>query len=211
MARKTLVCFGDSNTHGTCPMRHLDDVRRFDRETRWPGVVSRILGADWDVVEEGHPGRTTVFDDPVQGVHKNGLPAVLACLETHRPVDWIVILLGTNDLQFRFALQAIDIARGAEKLVVQARMSACGREAGAPEILLVAPPVILETGCLAESFTGGAEKSGKLASHYAACANRQNCAFLDAATVVESSAIDGIHWDRDAHQALGRAVAAILG
>jgi lysophospholipase L1-like esterase len=210
MTKKTLVCFGDSNTHGTCPMHHLDDIGRFDRETRWPGVAARILGTDWDVFEEGHPGRTTAFDDRLQGIHKNGLPALLACLETHRPVDWIVILLGTNDLQFRFALQAIDIARGAEKLVLQARMSACGRNGGAPDILLVAPPVIMETGCLAESFAGGAEKSRKLATHYAACANRQNCAFLDAASVVESSTVDGIHWDGDAHRAFAQAVAPLL-
>ena len=93
---KTIVCFGDSNTHGTCPMRDLDDVGRFDAQTRWPGVMAAALGAGWQVIEEGHPGRTTVHDDPLEGRHKNGMPALLVALETHRPIDLVIIMLGTN-------------------------------------------------------------------------------------------------------------------
>ena len=77
---KTILCYGDSNTHGTCPMAHIDDVRRFGRHERWPGRMASVLGRDYHVIEEGHPGRTTAHPDPLEGAHKNGqavLPAIL--------------------------------------------------------------------------------------------------------------------------------------
>ncbi len=37
---RTLLCYGDSNTHGTMPMHTLDDLGRFDRETRWTGQLA---------------------------------------------------------------------------------------------------------------------------------------------------------------------------
>ncbi len=208
---KTIVCFGDSNTHGTCPMRNLDDMRRFDGQTRWPGEMTAALGAGWQVIEEGHPGRTTVHDDPIEGRHKNGLPALQATLETHRPIDAIIIMLGTNDLKSRFAVQAEDIALAAEKLVATASTSACGRDGNPPAVLLVAPPPILEAGCLAEMFAGGADKSTRFSRHYAACADRQDCAFLDAGAIVDSCELDGVHLEGQAHQALGQAIADKVG
>ena len=62
-----LLCFGDSNTHGSIPMLHRDDSRRFGPDERWPGVLRRELGAGWTVIEEGLPGRTTLHDDPIEG------------------------------------------------------------------------------------------------------------------------------------------------
>ncbi len=71
----------------------------------------------------------------------------------------------------------------------------------------MAPPPILEAGCLAEIFAGGAEKSQRLAGAYAAMAKRHGCGFLDAGEVIVSSPVDGVHFDTDEHGKLGRAVA----
>jgi lysophospholipase L1-like esterase len=35
---RTILCFGDSNTHGTRPMPSLDGAGRFGHEARWPSV-----------------------------------------------------------------------------------------------------------------------------------------------------------------------------
>lgn len=204
---KTLVCFGDSNTHGTCPMDHLNDRRRLDRNRRWPGVLADRLADDWLVIEEGHPGRTTVHDDPLEGAHKNGLPAIQAILESHRPVDLVAILLGTNDLKRRFSVTGFDIARSVEKLVATARLSGSGPDGGAPQVMIIAPPPILETGCIGPMFAGGAKKSAEFGSHYGEAATRQDCAFLDAGAIIASSPVDGVHWDAEAHSKLGNAVA----
>ncbi len=204
---KTLVCFGDSNTHGSVPMRFVGDLRRYPPAVRWPGIAAGILGDDWQVIEEGHPGRTTVHDDPIEGLYKNGLPALSVAMESHRPIDVVVIMLGTNDLKLRYSLSAFDIALSAEKLVGVARDSGGGPDTGAPAILLVAPPPILEAGFLAPIFTGGAAKSAEFGAFYADAAKRQDVPFFDAGAIVQSSAVDGIHWEESAHQALGEAIA----
>lgn len=189
-------------------MRSLDDRRRMDAVRRWPGVMASVLGPDWEVIEEGHPGRTTVHSDPVEGPHKNGALVLPALLETHRPLDLVIIMLGTNDLKARFSVTAFDIASAAEKLVAIIRTNMCGRDGGAPDLLVVSPPPILETGCLAEMFAGGAEKSGRLGEHLRAMAGRNGCGFIDAGAHIRSSEVDGIHLEEEAHRTLGEAIAA---
>ena len=64
---KRILCFGDSNTYGTRP-----NGGRFDEQTRWPMRLQSLLGEGYAVIEEGFGGRTTVFDDPVEGGYKSG-------------------------------------------------------------------------------------------------------------------------------------------
>ena len=55
-------------------------------------------------------------------------------------------------------------------------------------------------------FAGGAAKSQSFGRHYAAVAQKLGVGFLDFGTVIESSAVDGIHFDPPAHKALSDAV-----
>jgi lysophospholipase L1-like esterase len=201
----TVLCYGDSNTHGTAPMRELSDVARFGHGERWVSLMRAALGSDWWVVEEGLPGRTTVLDDPIEGIYKNGLATLPPILESHRPIDIIAIALGTNDLKMRFSMPPTDIAAGAGILIESVRnvLRPFGEQ---PKILLIAPPPILEVGCLADMFAGGAAKSQHFARLYAALARMLGVGFLDFGTLIKSSAVDGIHFDLEAHKVLGPAV-----
>lgn len=203
----TLLCYGDSNTHGTKPMTQLEDLGRFAPDVRWPGVLAAALGAGWRVVEEGHPGRTTVHPDPVSGVHKSGIAILPAVLESHRPIDLVALMLGTNDMKARFQVPPVEIATSIETLVIAIRQSFCGPDAGAPAVLVICPPPVLEAGCLAEIFGGGAARSARLAGFLEPMVRRQGAAFLDAGAVIVSSALDGVHYDDAEHGKLGRAVA----
>lgn len=209
MTRSVLV-FGDSNTHGTVPMEHLADIRRYPRGTRWPDIMAAELGADWDVVAEGHPGRTSVFDDPVDGVHKSGLRVIASLLESHRPLDLVIVMLGTNDTKARFAFSALDIAHGILRLADTILRSTAGPENGAPRVLLASPVPINETGCLAQMFAGGAARSQALASELATVSRALGAGFIDLAPVAEVSPVDGIHLAPDAHEAVGRAMAGAV-
>ncbi len=206
---RTILLFGDSNTHGTMPMPELGFAGRFDREERWAGRLGKLL-PDWEVIAEGHPGRTTVHDDPVEGAHRNGLTVLPALLESHKPLDVVLVMLGTNDLKERFSVNACDIALSLERLVRVILGSQAGPRGGAPGVLLVAPPPILEVGCLAGMFAGGAAKSAGLAAEVEAAAKRAGVPFLDAGAVVKVSPIDGIHYDAEANPALAEAVAAAV-
>lgn len=206
---RTLLCYGDSNTHGTMPMPDLGFQGRYSRDERWTGRLQRLL-PDWEVIAEGHPGRTTVHDDPVEGAHRNGLTVLPALLESHRPLDAVLVMLGTNDLKERFSVNAGDIAHSLERLVRAIRASECGPGGGAPGVLLVAPPPIVEVGCLAGMFAGGAVKSQRLAAEVRASAARLGVPFVDAGEVVEVSPIDGIHYGPEANPALAGAFAAAI-
>jgi lysophospholipase L1-like esterase len=206
---KTILLFGDSNTHGTMPMRDLGVSDRFKREDRWTGRLQRLL-PDWEVIAEGHPGRTTLHDDPVEGVHRNGLAVLPALLESHRPIDVVLVMLGTNDLKERFSVNAGDIGLSLERLVRAIQTSAAGPENGAPGVLLVAPPPIEELGCLAGIFAGGAAKSRALAVEAKAAAIRTGVPFLDAGDLVKVSPLDGIHYGPEANAVLAEAFAAAI-
>jgi lysophospholipase L1-like esterase len=206
---RTLLCYGDSNTHGTMPMPDLGFQGRYSRDERWSGRLQRLL-PDWEVIAEGHPGRTTVHDDPVEGAHRNGLTVLPALLETHRPVDAVLLMLGTNDLKERFSVNAMDIALSLERLVRVIRASAAGPSGAAPGVLVVAPPPIEEVSCLAEMFAGGAAKSRQLASRIAAMAERNGLPWLDAGAMIKVSPIDGIHYGPEANPVLAEAFAAAI-
>lgn len=206
---RTILLFGDSNTHGTMPMPDLGFGGRFDRDDRWAGRLAKLL-PDWEVIAEGHPGRTTVHDDPVEGAHRNGLTVLPALLESHKPLDVVLMMLGTNDLKERFSVNACDIALSLERLVRLILASGTGPANGAPGVLLVAPPPIIEVGCLAGMFAGGAAKSRALPAEIKAAAARVGVPFLGAGQVVKVSPVDGIHYDAEANPLLAEAFATAI-
>jgi lysophospholipase L1-like esterase len=207
MPARTVLCFGDSNTYGAVPTLARTGRHRFAAHRRWPGVMRRQLGPGWTVVEEGHPSRTTVWSDPIEGAHKNGLAALPICLESHMPVDLVILMLGTNDLKHRFAATPSDIADSIEVLIKTIKASETGPGGAGPAVLVVAPPPMQEVDWLGEMFAGGSAKSTELGARIAQAAARQDAAFVDAGALVESSSVDGIHLDGESHRVLGLALA----
>jgi len=203
MSEKTILCYGDSNTWGWNPATQ----DRYARHERWPGVLRQELGEGTVVIEEGLSGRTTVWDDPIEG-YKNGKEYLTPCLETHKPINLVIIMLGTNDLKMRFSVPACDVAAGAGVLVDIVTRSQTGPAGSAPQVLLIAPPAIARLSEFAEMFEGGAAKSRQLAHHFGLVARERGCAFLDASQVIVCSDLDGVHLDLSEHHKLGEAVAA---
>ncbi|HEY5716363.1 MAG TPA: SGNH/GDSL hydrolase family protein [Psychromonas sp.] len=191
---KTILCFGDSNTWGYSPV----DGRRYNATQRWPALLTSLLPAGYQIIEQGQPGRTTFFDDPAAGL-VNGNDYLAPCLEKYQP-DYLVLMLGTNDLKTSFAQSADDISQNAAKLVRKIQELSGQNKLKAHSVCLVAPPVISEVGYFGLLFEGGEEKSKAFARYYALRAEELGCAFFDAGSVVNSSAIDGIHWEADQHR-----------
>jgi lysophospholipase L1-like esterase len=199
---KRILCYGDSNTWGYDP----GTQDRFDRDSRWTGVLRKSLGEGYEIIEEGLNGRTTVWDDPIEG-YKNGHTYLIPCLESHRPLDLVVIMLGTNDLKMRFSLPPSDIASGAGVLVKAVQQSEAGYAGKPPKVLLIAPPPVARLSEFAEMFTGAEEKSKMLGRWFRQTAAELGCAFLDAGNVIVSSELDGIHFEAAEHRKLGQAIA----
>ena len=200
---KTIVCYGDSNTWGFNPVTQ----DRFPISERWTGVLAQELGAEYRIVEEGLNGRTTIWDDPIEE-WRNGKTYFLPCLWSHKPIDLVALMLGTNDLKERFSVSAYDIAASAGALVDIALRSGAGPNGNAPQVLLMAPPVVAKLTDYAEMFEDAEAKSKKFAEHYQRVARNYGCHFLDTSNIIVSSDLDGIHLEAGEHCKLGLAVAA---
>ena len=201
-----ILCVGDSNTHGSRPMPDLNGAGRHGHAARWPSVMAGVLGAGFEVVNEGQPGRTTVHDDPFAGPHRNGITVLPALLESHKPLDMVILMLGTNDLKYCYNVGPFDIALCLERMVRLIQGFGAG-VVGSPDIMVVAPPPILEAGCLAEMFAGGAAKSQGLSAAIRTMTDRLGVGFFDGGAVIQASPLDGIHYDAEAQVALGLAMA----
>jgi lysophospholipase L1-like esterase len=136
MTKKVVLCYGDSITWGYNPANR----NRMTGNERWTGVLGNGLGNDYTVIEEGLNGKTTVWDDPLNGVYKNGLKYLIPCLDSHRPIDLCILLLGINDLKKRFSLSGVEIARGIMVLIEVIKKSETGLGGLKPKILILTPP-----------------------------------------------------------------------
>ena len=203
---KRILAFGDSNTWGY-------DARtgkRFGKYVRWTGVLQKLLDEEYTVIEEGLSGRTTVFDDPLhEGL--NGLKYLYPCLETHKEIDLLIIMLGTNDCKARFAASSKNIADGAARLIKLAKsLDVWKIEAS---ILLISPGPI-EKGCESSLVAGKmgicSDKSYELAKEYKIVAKENDCYFLDASEYVKMNDIDYMHLDEESHTKLGKALAEFI-
>jgi len=203
---RSILCFGDSNTHGQMPGG--TPLQRYGPAQRWPGVMWRELGPSWHVIEEGLSGRTTVRDDPIEGAHKNGRSYLTPCVQSHMVLDLIVIMLGTNDLKARFNQPASEVAMGIGCLIYDIKELTPGPQGTVPEIMVVSPPPMLDDIKEWEPiFSGAQRKSRELALQFEIIADSLEVHFFDAGSVVECDPLDGFHINDRAHEALGVALA----
>ena len=203
---KTIVCFGDSNTWGYIPQSGL----RYAYDERWPGVVQGQLMADVRVIEEGLNGRTTSFDEPFRD-GRNGSKALPAILESHRPLDLLIIALGANDVQPLYNASGYDSARGLEKLIEIGKRSEASPEGTAPDILVIAPTRFNQSCEVVKRLLPGTEeKFSLLLEEYRRVAEANACHYLDSNDVISLSEVDGVHMDAPNHKRLGNAVAEAI-
>ena len=202
-----ILCFGDSNTFGTNP-----SGGRWDRNQRWTGLLQQRLGSGFYVIEEGLGGRTATSEDFLEP-DKNGYRHLPVALRSHRPLDLVILMLGTNDMKHRFALLPEDIAQGAAQLGRLAETYDYGPGYSIPKILLVSP-IHIEPGIEHSVFTGfsadAVEISHKLAPLYRAHAEANSWLYLNAADLAQASQKDKLHMEAEGHLALAQAIGDII-
>ena len=203
---KNILCFGDSNTHGfrTC------DCGRFSEDIRWTGLLQKKLGTSYNIISEGLNGRTTVFNDPIEPF-RCGADYLIPCVLSHRPLDLLIIMLGTNDVKDRFSASAACIAIGLKQLCLQAMQSDCWKSR--PNILVVAPVPLLKNvdkAKFGKTFgVGGYEKSIELAAEYELICKELNLHFLNA-NGCEIDIEDCIHLTTVGHGQLSSLLCSIV-
>lgn len=196
---KTIVCFGDSNTHGYNP----EDGGRFGKRVRWTGRLQQLLGEEYSVVAEGCNGRTIDQGDYVSG-WINGRAYLRPCLYSHRDVDFLVVMLGTNDLKDSFAESAAEIAAAMDSFVEDAKVFMQEHQDTKMQMILIAPPILKEqivNSVFGDEFSeASVAKSKELAAFYQKIAQKHGCAFLDASGFAEVSDDDCLHLSAENHE-----------
>ena len=198
---KTILCYGDSNTWGY----NAATGGRFDYERRWPTRLAHLLGPEFQVIDEGLCGRTTVFDDPLT-FGLNGLKTLEPIIKSHSPLDLTVIMLGTNDCKGYFGATARNIAEGMRRLVLQARFLDAGK-------ILLVTPLNIDAGIYRPEIAdvmgkGCSEKSALLNSYYKKIAEELHVYHMDANESVTANTTDFMHFDEQSQEPFARALAA---
>ena len=197
---KSILCFGDSNTYGLKP-----EGGRYEKSQRWTGILSDMLGhQDYEVIEEGLVGRTTVFEDSTR-IGRNGSKLLPVLLESHGPVDTVVLMLGTNDCKTVYNASPALIGRGTEILLKQIKANNNNSK-----ILLLSPIYLGEQVWKQEFDPEFDEKSvvtsKELKAVFKRLAEEFDCSFLAASDVAKPSERDQEHMDEDSHRLLANAV-----
>lgn len=203
----TILCYGDSNTYGANP-----SGGRWPRSVRWTGLLQTYLGPKYYCIEEGLGGRDTVFDDPMSA-GRNGLSYLPISLQSHWPLDMVILGLGTNDCKALFNASPRVIAKGLETIVKTIRGFELDGGLPPDKILIISPIHIgedIEHSQFASYDRSSYEKSLLLAPLFKQVADAYDCLFLDASTLAKPSEIDQLHMDAAGHQALAEALASMI-
>ncbi len=198
---KQILCFGDSNTYGLIP----GTKDRYDWNTRWTGILeSKISKMGYRIVEEGLCGRTTIFDDPLRD-GRRGTQILSVILETHKPIDTVVLMLGTNDCKAVYDASAEVIGKGIERLLEQIKQSD-------PDIkVLLISPIELGDGVWEQEYDPEFNErsvgvSKKLPEVYKKISGERNIRFLQASKYAKPSSDDREHLNKAGHKSLADAI-----
>lgn len=199
-----ILCYGDSNTWGYISgSNHL----RYDNDKRWTKLLANSLGTKFEVIEEGLNSRTLISSDPRPGKEgKSGYEYLIPCLDTHDPIDLVVLMLGTNELKNAYNKTAEEIGKLIEEYFVKTILSRKSQfKDSYPKLLIVTPPLVNEhTEYCKEKdkYLGATQKSKDLNTIYKNIAKKYSCYFLSNDELTTGP--DGVHLTEESHKKLAK-------
>ena len=189
---KKVFCFGDSNTYGYIP----GSDRRYDKSTRWTGILSALGQNKFQIIEAGCNNRTGFTDNPA-GVEQTGHKILPVLLKEN--CDVVILSIGINDIQFLYNNTLEDVRAGIENLINIVKTHS-------PEAaIIVVSPSVLSNDILKGYFSGmfdekSIEKSKHFSAIYKEVALESGAVFVDLNDFVEVSQIDGLHYSSESHK-----------
>ncbi len=186
---------------------------RYPGNIRYPGRLQMLLGDEYAVIEEGCNGRTTIHDDPIDG-WKNGLDYLKPCLNSHKPIDIVILMLGSNDLKITFHLTAEQIAEGAGILVDVIKEFTEEKQGYVPKMILVSPPEsgkgIRTSPFYGAFYENAIDESRTFPECYKKIAEEKGCIFFNAAQYIYPSETDSLHLTPEGHRILAEELSKVI-
>lgn len=202
--KKTIICYGDSNTYGYIPLTHA----RYDKNSRWSGILSNLLTDNFEVIEEGCNNRTGFYNS-TDGAKQTGLVYIDTCLKEHKPADIFIFALGTNDLQKFYSFNHKDIKNGLSTYLKKIK-----EKSENTKILLISP-VKLNNDILKGYFNfqfdeNSIKKSILIQDIYKDFAAENNIDYIDINKITSPSEIDGLHYSKESHSIIANHLASYI-
>lgn len=199
MEKVRILCYGDSNTWGYISGTNYE---RYDENIRWPKVLAKKLGDKFEIIEEGLSGRTLISDDIRPGKEgRNGYKYLIPCLNSHDPIDLVVLMLGTNELKTMFDKTANEVGEIFEEYFVRTIIGKKSQFKDIyPKLLIVIPPRVNEDNEFSrrdKKYLGGEKKSIELEKIYIKIAKKYNCYYLTNEGL--ETGVDGLHLTKKGH------------
>lgn len=193
---KKVLCFGDSNTYGFVP----EKCTRYDKNTRWTGVLQALCGSDFSIIEGGYNNRTAFVDNPA-GAEQTGYK-ILPEYFTKDYFDIVVLAIGINDLQLFFRPTLEEFEQGIEKLIKITKDLSPNAK-----IILVCPSKLdlagIKSGVFSFQFDEiSVEKSYHLPQIYKKLAEKHACKLVDLNEIAKVSPLDGLHFSAESHKTI---------
>ena len=204
---KNVLLYGDSFFWGV----NAQIAGRHDFADRIGTICQTKLGAAYNVVTEGLRGRT-MYGENGWFPERDGLAQFGPIFASHLPLDVVVIMLGTNDLNTKTKHDATSIALALDQYKEKMKFWCEFMKYDVPELILISPPEIsaAELTVFKDLFEGSAKKIGELKQALRNYASQHGHTFLDAAEVVKSYGQDGIHLSAEENKKLAQAISELI-
>jgi lysophospholipase L1-like esterase len=203
---KGVLLYGDSLVYGKTSGRN----ERLDVKTRFSGVLQDLLGPDFEVIEEGLRGRTLKGENAFFK-NRDGFAQFPAIIGSHLPVEWVVIILGTNDCNAGADKSPEEIAESLRLYPPIIHEWCEFLKVSQPKLMIIAPPNInpafYDDGSAKIFGMSAQEKAKALPGLYGRIAEELEAEFLSLAEVCQPANGDGIHLDASGNRAVAEAIA----
>ena len=182
MNRRKIICFGDSNTYGYDPRGW---GGRYEESVRWVDILAKHFHHTLEVIPKGMNGRMI----PASTLEINNLDGII---DRESPVDFLAIMLGTNDLVLTdspdWEMASMKMRTLLEHLLKSEAVKASGTK-----LILIAPPLMFQDAGPESPFRKYLEHSEKLAEAYRKIAEDLKIILVDSSAWNIEIYQDGVH------------------
>lgn len=203
-AMKKILCYGDSNTYGFMPKT----FGRYEKSARWSGILSNLLGDNFEITEEGMNNRTGFFKNP-EGLKQSGGEYLPIYLQNHKDFDICILALGSNDAQIFYDLNKENAIIGLQNLINSVKSANINTK------IIIIPPVKITKNILTSGFSmmfnkESIEKIQKIFPIFEQVAQNNNCHYFDFNEFTTPSENDGLHYNMYSHNLIAQKLANFI-
>ena len=204
-----ILCYGDSNTWGYIPA---GDGKRYDENTRWTKLLSKALGNEFEIIEEGMCSRTLASEDAESVKElKNGYTLLSPIVRTHDKFDIFVLMLGTNDLKASFKNSPQTILEHTKKYIDFVTNYQSKVDATTPKFVLMGIAPVDDTkgfSVLDTKFAGATklqQQASELIKNYA---EKNGICYVDNSDL--EAGADGLHLTAESHKKIANKLTMLI-